>query len=62
MTREEAIEYLKKLHSSVDICYACGECGCGLWDECKLMQVIEYLDRDGMERLKDALRETRGEI
>lgn len=62
MTREEAVEYLKQLHSSVDICYACGECGCGLRDECKLEQVIEYLDRDGMERLKEVLREVRGEI
>ena len=62
MTREEAIAYLKELHRSPDICYACVECGGGIRDECKLEQVIEYLDRDGMERLKEVLREVRGEI
>lgn len=61
MTREEAIAYLKELRSSVDICYACPR-GCMSWDDCDLDAVIEYLDRDGMDRLKEVLREVRGEI
>ena len=61
MTREEAVEYLRDLYHTPDICYACGQCG-GLSDDCKLEQVIEYLDRDGMDRLKEVLREVRGEI
>lgn len=61
MNRKEAVAYLKELKNSVDICYACPR-GCMSWDDCDLKAVIEYLDGDGMERLKDALRETRGEI
>ena len=61
MNRKEAVAYLKELKNSVDICYACPR-GCASWDDCDLEAVIEYLDRDGMERLKEALKETRGEI
>ena len=61
MNREEAIAYLKELKNSMDICDACPR-ECMSLDDCDLEAVIEYLDGDGMERLKDALRETRGEI
>ena len=60
MTREEAIAYLEKLRSSVDICYACDQCG-GFGDDCQLKDVIAYLKRPRNERLKEVLMEVRGE-